>query len=1301
MSTESSPSTDGAAQPAATPITAPPQPQDAGLMERVRGEELDIVMGRPQTPPAAARADQPDDEAAWGLALSGGGIRSATFGLGVLQALARKELLRGFHYQSTVSGGGYIGAFVQGLLHRRGLDGTLDVLKSSVTDAPPKHESAADPQRPIRHLREYSNYLSPRKSALSGDTMGMIGTYVRNVLLIQVQLLAVLVAACLLPLVLYWAIVPLCEHPYVALLSTGVLCLAAGMLIGNVTSYAAPVVGKAGKPWLSVTARALAVIVLLGLATLTGAMGLACLPPDSAGAWLLPFLTPSQRVAVIAALLYFVVWLAWLAYDRRVAQKQRVDSNGHEPDPRLFSPMQQHRGRFVAAAAGSAIVAALTLLLAHRLLKSLGDPDNGVGHWYLILIGPTVVLTSIMLAGIAHVGFAGPALSDLQREIWARIGGRAARAVILVSVAIALTVYGPWLLRWCFAVEWAAVAASLSWFATIGAGVVGAFSRRSSGRGGSPLLEIIVRIAPAVFVVGLLMAVSLVAQVLLQHAGFADFLIGAGHWNAPGDVASSAQYLAYLVDGVTGTRGTGDIGSVSVILVTAALVAIAFGSAIDVNEFSMNAFYRNRLVRCYLGASNAQRQPEATTNFDPRDDIGLDEVVNDPRDPRPDTSPPTDTAAERRVPRRRPLYPLIGTALNLTATRQLDWQDRKAASFCLTPRYCGYVPPSSRREAAPIGDRPPSDPEARREKTLAQAIGLGTAVSISGAAVSPNMGYHSSPAVTFLLTVFDARLGWWLPNPHHESRPRVDKTPSSLMRMLYEMLGLTRDDDSFVYLSDGGHFENLGLYELVRRRCRFIVCVDAGADRARNFADLGNAVQKCRVDFGANILIDVSALRPGPDGRSERCCAVGTIEYRNGQIGTLLYLKPSLTGAEHADVAHYASAHPSFPHESTADQYFDEKQFESYRRLGEHVANTAIDSALDRALQAEQRRTPAFNSQSLSVDVSSAKENFLAELAHQWVSPLEGVRDTFSTHGKAMGRLLETMRATPALAALDAQVYPAWTDLVPDDGALDGPELRRTRLPRNGDFRACFYFCQEVMQLMESVYHDLQLEQFWNHPDNRGWMNLFRYWSWSPMFRIAWGMSSPTYGTRFVTFCETRLGLPALPDLVEVREASPSGGQTWAEFCGALAGVGAINHVERDVLTSPALGIAGRGEGARLFVLQLQWSKLLVGDAAMSSSTTFGIAVLNAADGGDELRLLRIQDHLRRLGLGTEFMRQLVQRRMADGCAITRVDVPDGSYGLGGLCTESASAELNKRLQQLLNQAQQSQRAQAKDALKA
>jgi hypothetical protein len=360
------------------------------------------------------------------------------------------------------------------------------------------------------------------------------------------------------------------------------------------------------------------------------------------------------------------------------------------------------------------------------------------------------------------------------------------------------------------------------------------------------------------------------------------------------------------------------------------------GRFVNINDFGLNSFYRNRLVRCYLGATNSARNPEATTNFDPGDDVNLAGVIE-----------PHSTS---RAGSPRPLYPLIGATLNLVATKMLDWQDRKAASFVLTPRFCGHIPPTSRADKTSIGDVE-ADPvaahlERKAPKSLAGSVSYGSAIAISGAAVSPTMGYHSSTAVTFLLALFNVRLGWWLPNPSHKRGPGGDETPFSARWLLSEMFGLTDGLAKFVHLSDGGHFENLALYELVRRRCRLIVCVDAGADPDRDFSDLANAVQKCRVDFGAQITIDVSPMRPAAGGLAKQGFAIGSVVYADNSPGTLVYIKPSLTGREPTDIENYAHLHGRFPHEPTSDQYFSEAQFECYRRLGEYLGTVAFINLL-------------------------------------------------------------------------------------------------------------------------------------------------------------------------------------------------------------------------------------------------------------------------------------------------------------------------------------------------------------------
>jgi hypothetical protein len=216
------------------------------------------------------------------------------------------------------------------------------------------------------------------------------------------------------------------------------------------------------------------------------------------------------------------------------------------------------------------------------------------------------------------------------------------------------------------------------------------------------------------------------------------------------------------------------------------------------------------------------------------------------------------------------------------------------------------------------------------------------------------MGAGSTPAMAFLLTVFNVRLGWWLGNPRHRRTWFRMGPLVGVFALLSELFGHTDEESRYVYLSDGGHFDNLALYELVRRRCRFILATDAGADPEFSFADLGNSIRKCCTDFGVEIDLKPGKIRKvAGTGKSEWHCAVGTIRYDavdpGAPPGVLVYLKASLVGEEPADVQAYSSVHELYPHEPTADQWFSESQFESYRKLGEHVALKVVGAAGDAA----------------------------------------------------------------------------------------------------------------------------------------------------------------------------------------------------------------------------------------------------------------------------------------------------------------------------------------------------------------
>jgi hypothetical protein len=224
------------------------------------------------------------------------------------------------------------------------------------------------------------------------------------------------------------------------------------------------------------------------------------------------------------------------------------------------------------------------------------------------------------------------------------------------------------------------------------------------------------------------------------------------------------------------------------------------------------------------------------------------------------------------------------------------------------------------------------------------------------------MGYHSSPALAFLMTLFNARLGWWLGNPGPAGNDRYFSRLNTYNRsgpifalrpILAEALGHSNNTSPYVYLSDGGHFENLGIYEMVLRRAHLIVVGDGSQDPKSRFEDLAGAIRKIRIDLG--IPIDFIGGMPiyGKDDEAHKgqtkYCAIGLIRYscadtdtsdQPAKDGVIIYIKPAITGGEPVDVLNYAATSPFFPHESTADQNYTEQQLESYRALGSHIIQT-------------------------------------------------------------------------------------------------------------------------------------------------------------------------------------------------------------------------------------------------------------------------------------------------------------------------------------------------------------------------
>ena len=570
------------------------------------------------------------------------------------------------------------------------------------------------------------------------------------------------------------------------------------------------------------------------------------------------------------------------------------------------------------------------------------------GHEHLLAVfGPPLLLSVPFLTLVFGAGLVGRDFQDWMREWLARVRAWSLMLGLLWIVAFGIVLFGPSLVellsksgRLIATIKWSAVAA---WVATTAVSLRAGKSGKTSGDKDDTQtkssLDWLALVGPYVYIVGLLVLLSWAVLKLVTWK--LVNLNGSERWD-----------------------------SIILVFVASMVLFVIFGFRVDINEFSLNKFYCNRLTRCYLGASNSRRQPSPLTGFDDRDTRGMQISRLLPKTP-PVMEGTKPEEEKDFVPYAGP-FPIICTTLNLTFGEDLAWQERKAASFAFTPLYSGYNvgwTSGKGREKLCFNGFVPTYNYGFADG----GINISTAVAISGAAASPNGGYHTNPGIAFLMTMFDVRLGWWILNPRRlthlagasplvTGHPKTDQASPRFapIQLAKELLGMTDDRSKYVYLSDGGHFDNMGLYELVRRRCYRILICDGEEDQKYVFDGLATAIRKCRIDFGVEIVLsDLKKLRLDPNTKySHAHFATGTIRYpeaggsSSSKTGTILYLKSSLTGTrsftlpdgykkqlgtEPADILNYKLQHGTFPHDTTLNQWFTESQFESYRRLGCHV----------------------------------------------------------------------------------------------------------------------------------------------------------------------------------------------------------------------------------------------------------------------------------------------------------------------------------------------------------------------------
>lgn len=951
-----------------------------------------------------------DDAPLSALCLSGGGIRSATFCLGAIQGLARVGLLDRFHYLSMVSGGGYAGGWLSAWIQRDGLAKVLRLLGNKEDPGAVGTTAGAES---VNRLRAYTNYLSP-VWGLSVDAMVLVSTFLRNLVLHWIMLVPLLVAALMAPRLLLSVQSSPGTLPWLAaivvlayLLVAFSVAYVASDLPGNFTKesedqeqlrpldhyakrcmpalFTAAFLLSCAGAWLErdelrVEACRWLNGMFLGQFKVFGAD-----PPEFISEW-------SWSLAAVLAALGGVLHLAAacagaLCRPRRGLQRRRYTY-----------PLRFITAAFFTGALGGGLVYGFFHVICTLApLKHTSDVGLLKPGWLVLyaLVSVPALLSVFWICVTVYVGFLKPWTSEEDREYWAR---GSAMSLYWSLGWIVLTLLVVVLPLWILQLPWPGslslpgddimgiVLGGATMLVGAVTGILGytskegpALSGRAKGlarRLGLGLLDV----AALLFIVFLATVGSLTASSLLnvtpprfsdeaksvqiardeslachaewiRHRASQDSAAGtpqtpppSSNCKPPVRQSSAADAALWSVAAlryvlvIEQTRPM-DIGIAIVLLVAVGAWAVA---AFGVNVFSLHGMYGNRLVRAYLGATRSSRRPHWFTGFDPLDNMPMSSL---------------DVSGKR-------LFPVVNSALNLTqpAGDRLEWQQRKAASFTMTPLRCGSAPFGYVRTEL-YGRKPekedparPSHPWAKKlDPNVDQTAGgvtLGRAMATSGAAASPNRGYNTSTLVAFTMYFFNLRLGWWLPNPQalFESLWNQDDPRAGFWHVLAEAMGQTSAQRSFVYLSDGGHFDNLGLYEMVRRRCRRIVVIDATQDPEFSYSDLESTVRKVRIDLGAEIVFE----RGLPTKKSVQDTgfhfALGRVNYAHSdRPGMIIYVKPALSGDEPFDVVRYARSQErpdaAFPHDPTHHQNFDEAQFESYRILGEHSITHTFKTA--------------------------------------------------------------------------------------------------------------------------------------------------------------------------------------------------------------------------------------------------------------------------------------------------------------------------------------------------------------------
>lgn len=882
-----------------------------------------------------------------GLALSGGGIRSATVSLGVMQKLADIGLLKHVDYLSTVSGGGYIGSALTWWL--RGSTPDNPTHQSPFDTGKKFPFTTLDPRLPesthvdrrglmvLRFLRSQGNYLIPGNGITLWSSIAIVLRAILLNLMIWIPVTA-LVMGVLYALGYLPGIRGL---PYAVQMAAPGTLETTAEIVGTSQSLGANDTIPPMFLLMLVFAIGLAALFVMGsinhsLLSWTGLTetelraGRGAQPPAERPAWyswpavgiaglldvllvavvLLSFMPVVKRLfansdapaaapgslwtsLVIGLILWAIITLFTLLCFRFMGKKIRPPAIWHD---KTQKPVFLALGGLIGIAVAGYV---LDCILAGSTIPGVGR----IGPFLLFLFAVAYLIFVNYLIGllIRHLlrnekmddarQSPAPATQSLlqyrARRTFEWFYGRALSGMVVLIIIGTLPLVGHYI-EYGLGGTWTALGLAF----TLGGQLW------SRVRGNSKLADIAIVAGAALFAYGVL---------LIGHRLAVTFM--------DGEVTMRA-----LIAG-------------------AVIVAVVAGWFVNTNQIGLHRFYRDRLMEAFLPDNDA-----LTRDTNAAATRANDFKLTDCWDPKRAKGP----------------YQIINTNMVLAKSQDRKYRQRGGDNFILTPQFIG----SNATEWY------------RTEASASSDMTLASAMAISGAAANPRggaggRGLTRSATVSLVMSLLNIRLGFWIPNPKRGDPRMLFRRPNHFWPGgLYALTPRGYLETSkWLELADGGHFENLAVYELVRRRCGLIIVCDGGQDNASSYADLVTAVQRVGQDFGATVHFDM-AVRNGrkfekcgpaqmiakptltdyPKGAefAEKGYFVARIDYgeRGGngwpKEGIVIYLKSALIRELAVGAKGYRGANPDFPNQTTGDQFFDEEQFEAYREVGFRICEQMV-----------------------------------------------------------------------------------------------------------------------------------------------------------------------------------------------------------------------------------------------------------------------------------------------------------------------------------------------------------------------